>query len=88
MSADRDLAEWALEAWERSATGALRFAPGPESSILKLKGTEIQQRIQKLGMEAGGQFSAAAAHVDNVRYALYVSDSSETVFRHPHGYHI
>jgi hypothetical protein len=34
-------------------------APGPESSILKLKGTEIQQRIQKLTVEAGGIFSAA-----------------------------
>lgn len=33
--------------------------PGPESSILKLKGTEIQQRIQKLTVEAGGIFSAA-----------------------------
>ncbi|HEX7035519.1 MAG TPA: acyl-CoA dehydrogenase family protein [Pseudomonadales bacterium] len=37
-------------------------APGPESSILKLKGTEIQQRIQKLTMEAGGIFSAAWGH--------------------------
>ncbi len=34
-------------------------APGPESSILKLKGTEIQQRIQKLTVEAGGIYSAA-----------------------------
>ncbi|MGI9328442.1 MAG: acyl-CoA dehydrogenase family protein [Pseudomonadales bacterium] len=34
-------------------------APGPESSILKLKGTEIQQRIQKLTVEAGGIFAAA-----------------------------
>ncbi len=33
-------------------------APGPESSILKLKGTEIQQRIQKLTVEAGGIYSA------------------------------
>jgi alkylation response protein AidB-like acyl-CoA dehydrogenase len=33
--------------------------PGPESSILKLKGTEIQQRVQKLTVEAGGIFSAA-----------------------------
>ena len=33
--------------------------PGPESSILKLKGTEIQQRIQKLTGEAGGIYSAA-----------------------------
>jgi alkylation response protein AidB-like acyl-CoA dehydrogenase len=34
-------------------------APGPESSILKLKGTEIQQRIQKLTVEAAGVFAAA-----------------------------
>ncbi|MEM7079535.1 MAG: acyl-CoA dehydrogenase family protein [Pseudomonadota bacterium] len=33
--------------------------PGPESSILKLKGTEIQQRIAKLTVEAGGIYSAA-----------------------------
>ena len=33
--------------------------PGPEASILKLKGTEIQQRIQKLTVEAGGIYSAA-----------------------------
>ena len=33
--------------------------PGPESSILKLKGTEIQQRIQKLTVEAGGIYSPA-----------------------------
>jgi len=33
--------------------------PGPESSILQLKGTEIQQRIQKLTVEAGGIYSAA-----------------------------
>lgn len=34
-------------------------APGPESSILKLKGTEIQQRIQKLTVEAAGLYAAA-----------------------------
>ena len=33
-------------------------APGPESSIMKLKGTEIQQRIAKLTVEAGGIYSA------------------------------
>ena len=33
--------------------------PGPESSILKLKGTEIQQRLQKLTVEASGLFAAA-----------------------------
>ncbi|MDG2060816.1 MAG: acyl-CoA dehydrogenase family protein [SAR86 cluster bacterium] len=32
---------------------------GPESSILKLKGTEIQQRIQKLTVEASGIYAAA-----------------------------
>ena len=32
---------------------------GPESSILKLKGTEIQQRIQKLTVEASGVFAPA-----------------------------
>jgi len=34
--------------------------PGPESSILKLKGTEIQQTIQKYTVEAGGIYSAAS----------------------------
>lgn len=33
--------------------------PGPESSILKLKGTEIQQRIAKLTVEAGGIYASA-----------------------------
>ena len=33
--------------------------PGPESSILKLKGTEIQQRLQKLTVEAAGLYAAA-----------------------------
>tara|TARA_Y100001970_G_scaffold266394_1_gene355000 strand:+ start:15028 stop:16200 length:1173 start_codon:yes stop_codon:yes gene_type:complete len=32
---------------------------GPESSILKLKGTEIKQRIQKLTVEASGIYSSA-----------------------------
>ncbi len=41
------------------ASAAAGSDPGPESSILKLKGTEIQQRIQKLTVEAGGLFSSA-----------------------------
>lgn len=41
------------------ASAASGAAPGPESSILKLKGTEIQQRIQMLTVEAGGIYSAA-----------------------------
>ena len=40
------------------ASASAGTAPGPESSILKLKGTEIQQRIQKLTVEAGGIYSA------------------------------
>jgi hypothetical protein len=31
---DRDLAEWALEAWARNSNGALRFLPGPEDEAL------------------------------------------------------
>ncbi|MBQ61584.1 MAG: pimeloyl-CoA dehydrogenase large subunit [Gammaproteobacteria bacterium] len=32
--------------------------PGPESSIMKLKGTEIQQRITQLNLEASGIYTA------------------------------
>jgi len=32
--------------------------PGPESSILKIKGTEIQQRITELTMEAIGTYAS------------------------------
>lgn len=32
--------------------------PGPESSILKVKGTEIQQRLTELTLEAVGQYGA------------------------------
>ncbi|MHB9880108.1 acyl-CoA dehydrogenase family protein [Pacificimonas sp. ICDLI1SI03] len=32
--------------------------PGPESSILKIKGTEIQQRITELVLEAAGHYGA------------------------------
>jgi alkylation response protein AidB-like acyl-CoA dehydrogenase len=40
------------------ASASAGSAPGPESSILKLKGTDIQQRIAKLTVEAGGVYSA------------------------------
>ncbi|MGH8177541.1 MAG: acyl-CoA dehydrogenase family protein [Steroidobacter sp.] len=46
------------------AAAAAGGGPGPESSILKLKGTELQQRVQKLTVEAGGIFSAAAGKHD------------------------
>jgi alkylation response protein AidB-like acyl-CoA dehydrogenase len=32
--------------------------PGPESSILKIKGTEIQQRLNELALEAVGRYGA------------------------------
>lgn len=44
------------------ASAAAGTAPGPESSILKLKGTEIQQTIQKYTVEAGGLYSATAGN--------------------------
>lgn len=51
----------ALEYTElRSLAGASAGnTPGPESSILKLKGTDVQQRIQKLNVEAAGLHAAA-----------------------------
>jgi hypothetical protein len=36
--------------------------PGPESSILKIKGTEIQQRITELVLEAVGYYAYPDAH--------------------------
>ncbi len=44
-----------LRSLARAASGQ---QPGPESSIMKLKGTEIQQRIAHLTMEAGGPHMA------------------------------
>lgn len=40
------------------ASVAAGGSPGPESSILKLKGTEIQQRISQLNLEASGIYAA------------------------------
>ncbi len=44
-----------LRSLARAASGA---EPGPESSIMKLKGTEIQQRIALLTTEAAGPYAA------------------------------
>ena len=41
-------------------------APGPESSILKIKGTEIQQALSELSVEACGHY----AHMMNVGEAI------------------
>jgi alkylation response protein AidB-like acyl-CoA dehydrogenase len=48
----------ALEFTELRGLAAAGGGQGPESSILKLKGTEIQQRIQKLNVEAAGIYCA------------------------------
>lgn len=40
------------------ASVAAGGSPGPQSSILKLKGTEIQQRVQELNLEAAGVYAA------------------------------
>jgi alkylation response protein AidB-like acyl-CoA dehydrogenase len=36
--------------------------PGPEASILKIKGTEIQQAITELAMDALGPYAAPYVH--------------------------
>ena len=41
--------------WPAKASGK---GPGPESSILKIKGTEIQQRLTELTLEAAGHYGA------------------------------
>ena len=64
-----------------SAGGAL----GPESSIMKLKGTEIQQRIAKLTVEAGGLYSAGWGHPVGPKFARggmasYLSSRAYTIY--------
>ena len=44
--------------------------PGPESSLLKIKGTEIQQRLQELRMETVGGY-AGALPTDNFNNELH-----------------
>lgn len=46
------------------AATAAGSAPGAESSLLKIKGTEIQQAIQKLRMDLAGYFMGAQASAD------------------------
>ncbi len=64
-----------------SAGGAL----GPESSIMKLKGTEIQQRIAKLTVEAGGFYSAGWGHPVGPKFARggmgsYLASRAYTIY--------
>ncbi|KCZ94476.1 acyl-CoA dehydrogenase family protein [Hyphomonas johnsonii] len=61
--------------------------PGPESSILKIKGTEIQQRLTELTLEAVGNYGApyaygmeAAGHNDYDVGPDYSNFAAETYF--------
>ena len=58
--ADIDLQVQALEMSELRALSTMQLggAPGPEASILKVRGSEIQQRIAELAMEAVGEYAA------------------------------
>jgi alkylation response protein AidB-like acyl-CoA dehydrogenase len=57
--ADIDLQVQALEMSELRALSAMALggAPGPEVSTLKIRGSEIQQRIAELAMEAVGEYA-------------------------------
>ena len=57
--ADIDLQVQALEMSELRvlSTMALGGAPGPEASTLKVRGSEIQQRLAELTMEAVGEYA-------------------------------
>jgi alkylation response protein AidB-like acyl-CoA dehydrogenase len=58
--ADIDLQVQALEMSELRVLSAMAMggAPGPEVSTLKIRGSEIQQRIAELTMEAVGEYAA------------------------------
>jgi len=49
--------------------------PGPEASLLKIKGTEIQQALQELRMETIGAYSASLRQ-DSYQNALHKEGSS------------
>jgi alkylation response protein AidB-like acyl-CoA dehydrogenase len=72
--ADLDLQVQALEMSELRAlsTMALGGAPGPEVSTLKIRGSEIQQRITELTMEAVGEYAAP------YQPGMLFQDSNET----------
>lgn len=68
------------------AAASAGAGPGPESSILKLKGTEMQQRVQKLAVEAGGIYSTVAGKAERgpkfAREAMesYLSGRAATIY--------
>jgi alkylation response protein AidB-like acyl-CoA dehydrogenase len=67
------------------AAAAAGGALGPESSIMKLKGTEIQQRIAKLTVEAGGIYSAGWGMPVGIKFARngmqsYLASRAYTIY--------
>lgn len=64
-SADRELAQWALAAWERAAGGTIRFEPAAEAAALV--------RIYFVGASAGLYGEMRALNVDGRRgAAVYI----------------
>ena len=61
---------------------AAKKAPGPEASMLKIRGTEIMQRISELQMELLGASALAYAHDsdDSRATALYLNLRKLTIF--------
>ncbi|MFY8093795.1 MAG: acyl-CoA dehydrogenase family protein [Niveispirillum sp.] len=55
-------------------------APGPESSILKIRGTEIQQSLTELLLEVAGQRVVAAAKGPDAIARLYLNHRKVTIF--------
>jgi alkylation response protein AidB-like acyl-CoA dehydrogenase len=63
------------------AAVAVGKAPGPESSILKIKGTEVQQQLDKLFLEAAGYYGlpyVPAQYRLDVPEAEWIGDGAET----------
>lgn len=62
------------------ATVSAGQAPGPESSILKIKGTEIQQALTELLLEIAGHRALAAADGPDPTARLYLNHRKVTIF--------
>jgi len=66
----------ALETTVLRVLGQASRAPGPEASVLKVRGTEIQQRLSELMVEAAGPMALPfdAAYLDGEREHSVVDD--------------
>ncbi len=82
----------ALEYTELRVLAALSTgsAPGPESSLLKIKGTEVQQAVQELRMEVAGYYQGvfvpegeqdvSGHEFGDVARALYMYGRASTIY--------